>query len=352
MRAVGPNSVGMVSGPNHLMGSFVPFPRWPHGPVAIAAQTGIFTGAYVDEVSAQESQQVGYSRSLCFGNKMDVDEVDFLEYAARDRATSVIALHLESLKRPRQFLSAVDRIKKRKPVVVLKTGRTEEGARAAASHSGSLAASDRVLDAALRQYGVIRAETVQELAGITKALAWQPLPRGGRAGIITFSGALGVMAVDEMQGTGLELARFSPATVGAISKLMPDWQPVQNPADVWMALGSGPELAHQRVLDAVLSDPQVDMLLAILLPIPNADFANVRGVFERLKRRYSKKPIFLILMGGSVKQRWLRELEPLRLPDYPDPRLAVRAMEALRFYAGRRDRLSPDPVWPEPGRKR
>lgn len=351
MRALGPNSVGLVSAPNRLMGSFVPFPKWPAGTVAIAAQTGIFTGAFADELAEQRTQRIGLSRSICLGNAMDVDEVDFLEYAVKDPATKVVALHLESFRRPRALLSAANRGRQKKPVIVLKTGRTEDGARAAASHSGALASQDRVVNAALKQYGIVRADTLEEFIGITKAFAWQPLPRGNRVAIITLSGALGVMAVDEMHGTGLRLAQFGSATVRMIGALMPEWQPVRNPADVWMALGSGPRRAHEEILGATLADRGVDMVLCILLPIPNADFPRVREVFGNLKRAHPGKPLFLILIGGRVKQRWLRELEPLHLPVYSDPRSAVRAMEAMRFYAEQGSRICPDPLLRESGRR-
>jgi acetate---CoA ligase (ADP-forming) len=347
MRAVGPNSVGLVSAPNGLMGSFVPFPIWPAGRVAVAAQTGIFTGAYADQLAARSTQRIGFSRSLCLGNSIDIDEVDFLEFAAQDRETDVVAVHLESFKRARAFLSAANRIKRIKPIVVMKTGRTAEGAQAAASHSGALAAQDRVVDAALKQYGVVRATTLDDFIGMAKALAWLPVPRGNRVGIVTLSGAMGVMAVDEMHGTGLTLARFSPATIAAVSRYLPDWQPVRNPADVWMALSVGADKAHAGVLGAVLDDQGVDILLCILLPIPNADFAAVHQVFARLRRAHPAKPIVLVLVGGLVKERWLREIEPLRLPVYSDPAAAVRALEAVRFAAERRSRVCLDPELPQ-----
>jgi acyl-CoA synthetase (NDP forming) len=350
IRAVGPNSVGLVSAPNQLMGSFVPFPTWPAGRVAIAAQTGIFTGAFADQMSARSTQRLGFSRSLCLGNSIDIDELDFIEYAGADPQTDVIAVHLESFKRGRAFLSAANRIKRTKPIVVMKTGRTEEGARAAASHSGALAARDRIVDAALRQYGVVRAKTLDDFMGITQALAWLPRPRGNRLAIVTLSGAMGVMAADEMDGTGLTLARFAPATVAAMSRYLPSWQPVRNPADVWMALSMGAEEAHANVLGAALDDRGVDMLLCILLPIPNADFSAVRQVFARLQRAHPDKPIVLVLVGGAVKERWLRALEPLRLPVYSDPAAAVRALEAVRFFVERQTRACADPLLTEPER--
>ena len=347
MRAVGPNSVGLVSAPSKLMGSFVPFPKWPEGRVAIAAQTGIFTGAFADQLAERSVQRIGFSRSLCLGNSIDIDEMDFLGYAAEDRETDVIAVHLESFKRARAFLSLANRVKRTKPIVVMKTGRTEEGARAAASHSGALAARDRVVEAALKQYGIVRARSLQDFIAMAKALAWLPRPQGNRVGIVTLSGAMGVMAVDEMQGTGLTLASFSSDTIAAVSRHMPDWQPVRNPSDVWMALSSGAEQAHAAVLGAVLGDPGVDMLLGILLPIPNADFPAVRKVFERLKRAHPAKPVVLVLVGGGVKERWLRELEPLHVPVYDDPGVAVRALDAARFAAEQRNRVCPDPDLPQ-----
>jgi acetyltransferase len=338
MRAIGPNSVGLVSAPARLMGSFVPFPRWPQGRIAIAAQTGIFTGAYMDQLAASTTQKVGFSRSVCLGNCVDVDEADFLEYALHDPETDVVAVHLESFRRPRVFLEAARDHTPRKPVVVLKSGRSEAGARVAASHSGAVASEDRVVSAALKQYGIVRAQTIDDFVGISKAFAWQPLPKRNRVGVITLSGALGVMAVDAMQGTGLRLAHFAETTTRTIAALMPPWQPVRNPADVWMALGSGPAEAHERILRVTLADPGVDMLLCILLPIPNADFREVRQVFARLRQVHPDKPIFLVLIGGEVKNRWLRDLEPLRLPVYAGPEAAVRAMEAMRFFAEHRAR--------------
>jgi acetyltransferase len=318
--------------------------------VAVAAQTGIFTGAFADDLSARQTQRIGFSRSLCLGNSVDIDEVDFLDYAANDPETDVIAIHLESFKRARAFLSVANRARHRKPIVVMKTGRTEAGARAAASHSGALAAQDRVVDAALRQYGVVRARSLEDFVGVAKALAWLPLPRGNRVGIVTLSGAMGVMAVDEMHGTGLTLAEFVPSTVNTVAKFLPDWQPVRNPADVWMALSHGHERAHASVIGAVLDDPGVDMVLCILLPIPNSDFAPVRRLFARLRRAHPAKPIVLVLVGGRVKDRWLRELEPERLPVYADPGSAVRAMEALRFVAETRRQTCLDPELRRNGR--
>ena len=312
----------------------------------MASQSGIFAGALIADFAAERTQRIGLSMAVCFGNKVDVDEVDFLEYAAQDPATNVITLHLESFKRAREFLSLANRVKQTKPIVVLKTGRTAEGAKAAASHTGSLTVPDRLVDAALRQYGIVRAETLDDLKGILRAFAWQPIPRGKRVGILTFSGALGVMAVDEMKVARLELATLSPETIRTIARLMPKWQGVENPVDGWVALGAGARKVHEEMMEALLADPNVDMVLGILLPIPNSDFPEVKEVFAALARRHPEKPIFLLLVGDRVKERWLKELDALRMPNYADPRSAIRAMRAMSFYAEQRHRTSPDPLLP------
>ena len=343
MRAVGPNSVGLVSAPNALMGSFVPFPKWPAGRVAVAAQTGIFTGAFADQLSALSTQRIGFSRSLCLGNSVDIDEVDFLEYAARDPQTDVVAVHLESFKRARAFLSAANRVKRRKPILVMKTGRTAEGAQAAASHSGALAARDRIVDAALRQYGVVRASTLDDFIGMAKALAWLPAPRGNRVGIVTLSGAMGVMAVDEMHATGLTLARFSPATVAAVARCLPDWQPVRNPADVWMALSNGAEKAHADVLGAVLGDRESTCCWVFCFQFRTPISRPCGRYLQDCSVRIRRSPSCWCSSAGG-KREVVARARAIQLPVYSDPGAAVRALEAVRFAVEQRTRVCPTPT--------
>jgi acetyltransferase len=162
IRGIGPNTVGFINSYDSLFASFLPVKEWHSGPVAIAAQTGNFSGCLADEIMSRETQRIGIGITLSMGNKVDLDEADFLEYAHGKPEVDVVALHLESIKRPHLFMETAASVKRDKPVIVLKPGRTEAGARAAASHTGSLAAEDLLVEAAMRQAGLIRAYTVEE----------------------------------------------------------------------------------------------------------------------------------------------------------------------------------------------
>lgn len=341
VRALGPNTIGFVNAGRKLVASFVPFPRWIDGPVALAAQSGIFVGALADELMAREVRQIGIRLGVAFGNKIDLDEVDFLDHAARDPAVRVIALHLESLKRPREFFDLVRQVSPEKPVMVLKTGRTGPGARAAASHTGALAVEDRILDGAFRQVNAIRARDVEDFLALIRAFAWAPVPAGPRVGVLTFSGASGVIASDEIEDAGLTLAPLAETTAGRIGALMPEWQPVGNPADAWLALGSGPRRALEEPLAALLDDSAVDIVLGLLLALPNTDFPELAEVFARARRSHPGKPIFLVITGGHVKDRWLRELEGLHIPVESDIRVSVQTIRAMVHYGRRRQRMRP-----------
>lgn len=343
IRAIGPNTIGFVNVDKKIVASFVPLKRWVDGPVALAAQSGIFAGAMADEIMSFETQKLGFCKSISFGNKIDLDEVDFLEYVRTDSRVKLVAMHLESLMRPREFFSLAMRVKKEKPIIVLKAGRTDFGARAAASHTGSLAQKDDLVEASFRQYGLIRAYTVEEFLAYIKAFSYQPLPRGKKIGVITLSGSNAVMASDEMRIEGLELASYSADTVRRIGSLMPGW-PVNNPADVWMAMGAGLREAHRECLNAVLDDGGVDACLFIMIGIKNAAFDGIKELFTDAMERHPEKPIFVVMLGGELKSRWIRELEGSDVPVYSATDLAVKSMAAMYRYVEMKDKDCLDPA--------
>ncbi len=341
MRALGPNTVGFANAAGKLVASFVPMSRWRDGGVALAGQSGLFAGGLIHELMSRETPPLGIRFSLSFGNKIDLDEVDFLALAAEEPGIRVIGLHLESFRRPREFLYLARRISARIPIVVLKTGRTEEGARAAASHTAALALEDTVLDGALRQANIVRASSVEELIALLRAFERGPLPAGPGVGVLTHSGASGVMACDELSEAGLALARLESATENRMRALVPHWHRVGNPADLWLAEGSAPRCALEVPLFALLADPGVDIVLCVLLAIPATDFAEVGDVLREARRDYPGKPLHFVLYGGEVKQRWQRVLEELDIPVETDLRLPIRAMQAMVDYRSRRTRANP-----------
>ena len=329
----GPNTVGIVNAEIQMMGSFVSFPEWKTGGVSLFAQSGLFAGVYLLQVMSAETQRLGVGKSVAVGNKVDVDEIDFLAYAAEDAGTEVIGFYLESLGDPRGFLDLAAKVRDEKPIVVLKSGRTSVGAKASASHTGALATDDAMLDAALDQYGIVRAEDEDDFLGLLKAFSMLTPPQGRRVGVLTTSGALGVMAVDQISDAGMEIAEFAPATLERLQLALPDWQPAGNPYDFWVALDvKGNRAGHEVPLYAAMADENTDMVLALLLASPNSDFPGVREVFENLRRKYPEKPLVLVIHGGAERDRWLREIEGLGLPVYASSSAAVRVLGALAFY--------------------
>jgi acyl-CoA synthetase (NDP forming) len=325
----GPNTIGMVNAEVGMMGSFVNFPRWENGGVSFFTQTGIFTGAVMLHVMSGVTQRLPVGKSIDVGNKVDVDELDFLNFVADDPATKVIGLYIESIRNPRAFFDQAREVRKSKPIVVLKPGRTKDGARASASHTGSLASDDDILDGALRQHGIARAEDEDEFLNALRALVMLPKPRGKRAGIATTSGALGVISTDLLVESGLELATFERATLAAMRTILPDWLEPANPFDFWISIDvKGPRQAHEVGLTALFADPNVDLVLCTLLAPANADFQEFGELFRQLRRAYNK-PVALVVYGGEAQQRWTADLEGADVPIFKTTRAAVRALSLM-----------------------
>jgi acetyltransferase len=324
----GPNTIGMVNAEVGMMGSFVNFPRWEPGGVSLFTQTGIFTGAVMLSVMSAATQRLPVGKSIDVGNKVDVDELDFLEYVADDPGTKVIGFYIESIRDPRRFFAKARDLRGTKPIVVLKPGRTREGAAASAAHTGSPPSAD-ALDAELRQHGIARAEDEDDFLNTLRALAMLPRPRGRRVAIATTSGALGVIATDLVAEAGLDLASFAPATLTQMRSILPDWLPPANPFDFWIGIDvKGAREAHEVGLTAVFADPNVDLVLCTLLAPGNADFAEFGELMQRLRRSY-EKPVAVVIYGGEAQQRWTADLERANVPVFRTTRAGARALSLL-----------------------
>jgi acetyltransferase len=325
----GPNTIGMVNAEVGMMGSFVNFPRWESGGVSFFTQTGIFTGAVMLHVMSNATQRLPVGKSIDVGNKVDVDELDFLNFVADDAGTRVIGFYIESIRDPRAFFAKAREVRKTKPIVMLKPGRTADGMKASASHTGSLASDDAIVDGALRQYGIARAEDEDDFLNALRALVMLPRPRGRRVGIATTSGALGVIATDLIVSGGLELARFEPATLAKMRTILPDWLEPANPFDFWIGIDvKGAREAHEVGLTAVFADPNVDLVLCTLLAPGNADFAEFGDLLKRLRRQHDK-PVALCIYGGNAEQRWTADLEGADVPVFKTTRAAARSLALM-----------------------
>jgi len=257
IRIVGPNIMGHISTASGLITT--PFIHdIVKGRIGFASQSG---NIGVQVLQYGYNDNIGFSKFVGTGNEADLTLEDFVEYFAQDKDTDVIALYIEGLKNGRRFIDLARQITPRKPIVVIKAGRSEAGSRAARSHSSALAGSDAVYDAAFKQTGVIRTGTVLDLIYTCSALCRQPLPQGNRIGIIVIGGGIGVLAADECLRLGLEVPPLSPETIRRIDEVLPQFWSHGNPVDI-VAESS----ATNECILALLDDPNIDAVMCVSTP--------------------------------------------------------------------------------------
>ena len=335
IRVVGPNTTGIVNTSNNFTTSFVALPKLKRGNVAFIAQTGLFAAAAFWWIVSK--QPFGISKIVGLGNKCDVDDAEVLEYLAEDQDTQVIAIYMEGVKEGRKLFEVFKKVAKKKPIIVLKSGRSPAGMKASLSHTGSLAVRDEIFDAVCKQTGVIRIDgDLEELLDITKAFALQPLPRGNKVAIITVSGAGGVMAADECAKHGLELATLSDETLSRIGRRMPPWAVVNNPVDVEPLFEVvGPEESVRIALAAALEDSNVDSILVLFVAVPRLipifDAKNI--VIHRMKKPLEQKTMLTQFIGfKETVDSWTTQLEEENVPVYSSIERCVKALGHLWKY--------------------
>ncbi|MDI3281178.1 MAG: CoA-binding protein, partial [Bacillota bacterium] len=259
MRLVGPNCLGIMDTHTPLNASFAS--RMPRrGEIAFISQSGALGTAILDWSLARG---IGFSKFISLGNKADLDETDFIELAAADGETRVILSYIENVTDGFRFMDVARLASRRKPIVVLKSGVSEAGARAATSHTGALAGNDRVYETVFQQCGIVRAHTVQELFDLASVFVTQPRPAGRQVAIVTNAGGPGIIAADRVELLGLAMARLSRETVEALRQKLPPEASLYNPVDV---IGDARADRYAAAVDLVLADPNVHSLVVILTP--------------------------------------------------------------------------------------
>jgi acetyltransferase len=254
IRIIGPNCVGITNFKNKFTTSDIEFNEsMDVGGISIIAQSGVLGNVVIDWGS---SEKIAFSKSITLGNKVDVDEVDMLEYLERDPFTKVITLYLEGVKRGRKLLETLKKVSK--PVIILKNGRSLAGSNAIKSHTGSIAGNDKVYETIFKQLpGVFRVDNFYEMFNIAQVFSTQPLPVGRNIAIITASGSLGALACDEIEKTGLRLAQLKSSTINEIKQVSPNWTSIRNPVDL------GPSLftTFKPAITALMNDENVNAVL-------------------------------------------------------------------------------------------
>ncbi|HBL31134.1 MAG TPA: GNAT family N-acetyltransferase, partial [Acidobacteria bacterium] len=326
VRMIGPNCMGVINTDTavSLNATFAPTPA-RRGSIGFVSQSGALGVAILN---VAQDLGIGLTQFVSMGNKADVSGNDLLVHWEDDPETRVIAMYLESFGNPRRFTEIAKRVSRKKPILVVKSGRTAEGARAASSHTGAIAGTDVTVSAFLDQCGVLRANTIEELFDVARALDRCPLPQGFRVGIVTNAGGPAIMATDACVNLGLQISELSDATRAGLRAFLPPEASVANPVDM---IASATAESYRRTLAAVLDDPSVDMALVInvtpLLSNP-IDILEAVGAVARERT----KPVLAVMMATDEFYEAIKEATHLP-PVYRFPESAARALFLLARYA-------------------
>ncbi len=323
---VGPNSLGIMDAHSGLSASIAASMPQPGG-VALLSQSGALIPGLLDMAAARG---IGLSKVISLGNKVDLDETETLEALAGDPDTEVIASYLEAIDDGARFIRKAAHITRRKPVVVLKGGTTAGGARAASTHTGSHASSEVAYDCAFRIAGILRADDIEELVDLVQALAWQPLPRGGRVAVLTNAGGVGTLGADAIESRGLTLAAFAPETRAALAAVLPPGSSTANPVDL---LGDADADRVRRALELVVADPGVDAVMLLHTPQVLASTLELARAVTSVAAGLDKTLVTSFLGAATVAEA-AAELQAHRVPCMPSPGRAAQALRVMADHRG------------------
>jgi acyl-CoA synthetase (NDP forming) len=326
MRILGPNTLGVSNAFHRFNSSFMPLNR-EEVPIGIVCQSGVFFVAVNQLVG-------GMGLGIDVGNACDVNIADALEWLGDDERIRVIAVHAEEIQDGSRFMTVAERVGRRIPIVALKTGRSQEGAKAAASHSGSLAADDRIVAAAFQKAGVLRIHETQDQVDLVRGFLRLPPMKGPRVAVVTLTGAGGIILLDAMSMDGLEAAKICQGTVDGIQRLSPDWMSLTNPVDVWPAvMKHGMRKAYGTALRDVLADSNVDGVLCIALGLAEAEQQHLGAeeVIRQLSEEFDK-PVVVWIYGPQAAETVSRLERSGRALAVPSLERGARVLAAMARY--------------------
>ncbi len=326
---IGPNCLGIIN-TDPLINLNASFARKmpEQGNIGFLSQSGALCTAVLDYALAKH---IGFSKFISFGNKTDISEIDLMYYLMEDDKTKVILLYLEEVTDGRALMQAANDVTRLsgKPILLLKAGRTEAGALAAASHTGSLAGNDEIYDAAFKQAGIIRCDNIEEMFNIAIAFAYQPAPRSNKVAIITNAGGPGVLTTDAAIRDGLQLAKFSEETTREFRKYLPANANIKNPVDV---VGDARADRYNIALNGAFRDDEVDAVFVILTPQSMTDIETIAKEIVKVSKQYSK-PVYASFMGEADVAAGIDILLRNKIPHYILPESMCRSFSRVyRFY--------------------
>lgn len=324
IRILGPNCLGVINTAHHLNATFAAG-MLPEGRMSFFSQSGALGIAVLDWAIGNK---IGFSKFISLGNKAELNEIDFLDYFRRDSETDVILGYIEDVVAGRKFLEVAKETTRTKPVILLKAGGTEAGARAASSHTGALAGSETAFNAAFKQTGVIRAEGIEDLFDIALSFSSRRLPSGRKLLIVTNAGGPGIIAADASERLGLELPMLSKESTDAIRPLLPPNASIYNPIDL---IGDAPPERYGAVLNRAIRDPHLDGFLVIVVPQATTDVGQTTDLIINTSEM-TDRPVIASLMGEASVRGSIERLEVNAIPNFSYPETAVKGFKKLCDY--------------------
>jgi len=325
IRVIGPNCLGVIVPANKLNASFggdLP----AAGGIAYLSQSGALLAAILDIANANG---IGFSKLVSIGNKVDVDELDVIKAVSNDKDTKVIAGYLESITDGDAFVRQAEQISHIKPILLIKSGGTQAGAKAASSHTGSLTGSETAYESAFERAGIIRCDSIKQQFDYAQAFANQPLPAGPRVAVITNAGGPGIMAADSIEQKGLAFAKLNDQTVHKLESKLPPAANLYNPIDV---LGDALADRYEFALSVVIDDPNVDIVLVLLTPQAMTEAAATAEAIVKISRQKPLKPILTCFLGAKKVAEGVRILREGKIPQYDVTDGAVAAIKVMANY--------------------
>ncbi len=331
VRIIGPNCLGVYDNWSGVDTFFLPdekMMRPPRGGVSFISQSGAFASALLDWMAYNN---IGVSKAISYGNKVDVDDIDLIDYLGDDPTTKIIVMYIEGIKtgRGRLFIEKVREVIKKKPVIVYKAGKTARGGKAAASHTAALAGNYEIYRAAFKQAGVVEAESFDEIGDFAKVLLTQPLMKGKRVFVVTDAGGVGVMLTDALAKQGFELPVTPSDLKEELRSVLPPHCIVENPIDL---TGDADDERYRIVLEKLLPKPYVDAVVVVALPQIPGMTPKLIDYLAELREKYGK-PMIVIDIGSEEAEKFKVKLEDKGIPVYESPERAARALKALYIYS-------------------
>lgn len=320
-RMVGPNCSGLINTSHNMIQSIGLVRDLKEGNVGLIGQAGVYAAGILWGLK----KIMDFSLIVTVGNKLDLDETDFLEFIGNDPKTKVICMYLEDIKAGKRFINVAQKVTVKKPVIVLKGGRTEKGSKTAASHTGSMAGNMKIYDAVFNQSGIIKAKDNRNMFNIAKAFSKQPVPKGPNIMIITYTGSMGVTGTDTCYEHGMELAKLSKNSKKKLNEIMPEYVDVKNPADFTFYQSSG-DVA--RAIEICSSDENIDSFLVVIQAEKAHEYINSLAQINT-----KHKPLLLCIPSMEFVMDSVIKLEKLGIPVYSTPENAIKVLSKMLKFS-------------------